>query len=167
MKSAGDQELPATTDVAIVGAGFTGLSAALSLAKRGLRVAVFEAHHAGWGASSRNGGMVLTGFKLSAQELVARFGVDEAKRLDAASIQAIDFVERLVSDEHIDCEFARCGHLALASKPSHYAYFEREAGLVPEKFGRSVRLISSKDLGDEIGSTEYFGALLDESKCIS
>lgn len=107
--------------------------------------------------------MVLTGLKLSAQELVARFGFDKARRFDAASIEAIDFVERLVRDEHIDCEFARCGHLALASKPSHYADFEREAQLVREKFGRSVGLVSRKDLEEEIGSTAYFGALCDES----
>ena len=56
-------EIPANVDVAIIGAGFTGLSAARTLAGRGASVAVFESHHIGWGASSRNGGMVLTGLK--------------------------------------------------------------------------------------------------------
>src|SRR5581483_4514262 len=58
--------LPAKADVAIIGAGFTGLSAARALAKKGVNVAVLEANTIGWGASSRNGGMVLTGLKLSA-----------------------------------------------------------------------------------------------------
>jgi glycine/D-amino acid oxidase-like deaminating enzyme len=58
------EPLPATADVAIIGAGFTGLSAALALAKRGAKVVVLESETIGWGASSRNGGMVLTGLKL-------------------------------------------------------------------------------------------------------
>ena len=59
--------LPARVDVAVIGAGFTGLSAARTLAKRGAKVAVLENETIGWGASSRNGGMVLTGMKLGAQ----------------------------------------------------------------------------------------------------
>ncbi len=64
------RELPDSVDVAVVGAGFCGLSAARTLAKRGVNVAVFEAETFGWGASSRNGGMVLTGMKLPAPTLI-------------------------------------------------------------------------------------------------
>ena len=149
--------------MAIIGAGLTGLSAALALAKRGARVAVLEARDAGWGASSRNGGMVLSGLKLAPHELVARFGLDEARRLDAVSIAAIDLVERLVREERIDCDFVRCGHLALASKPSHYEELAREAALVTQQFGRSVRPISREKLHEEIGSNVFFGALVDEA----
>lgn len=152
-----------STDVAIVGAGLTGLSAALALAKRGARVKVLEAHDAGWGASSRNGGMVLSGLKPTPHKLVARFGLDEARRLDAASIDAIDFVERLVRAEHIECDFVRCGHCALASKPSHYEDFAREAALVTQRFGRRVQLLAREDLRAEIGSSAYFGGLADEA----
>jgi len=63
--------LPESADVAIIGAGFTGLSAALSLAKRGVRVVVLESETIGWGASSRNGGMVLTGLKLGVNKLIS------------------------------------------------------------------------------------------------
>lgn len=157
------EPLPETCDVAIIGAGLTGLSAALALAKRGARVAVLEAHDAGWGASSRNGGMVLSGLKLAPHELVARFGLNEARRLDAIAIAAIDLVERLVGEERIDCDFARCGHLALASKPSHYEELAREAALVTEQFGRPVRLVAREKLHEEIGSSAFFGALVDEA----
>ncbi len=58
------QEFPERVDVAVIGAGFTGLSAARTLAKSGAKVAVFDSQTVGWGASSRNGGMVLTGLKL-------------------------------------------------------------------------------------------------------
>ncbi|HEY7993821.1 MAG TPA: FAD-dependent oxidoreductase, partial [Candidatus Eremiobacteraceae bacterium] len=70
---------PGSVDVAVIGAGFTGLSAARALAMRGVSVAVLEAHHAGWGASSRNGGMVLTGLKQPASALVGRFGIGRAR----------------------------------------------------------------------------------------
>ena len=69
MPSPPAQPLPESADVAIIGAGFTGLSAALALAKRGAKVVVLESETIGWGASSRNGGMVLTGLKLGVNKL--------------------------------------------------------------------------------------------------
>src|SRR2546430_283387 len=80
---------PERADVAIVGAGFTGLSAARTLAKRGAKVAVVETNTVGWGASSRNGGMVLTGMKLGVETLTARYGLDATKRMYAASLASI------------------------------------------------------------------------------
>src|SRR6516162_9020180 len=68
------QPLPDNVDVAVVGAGFCGLSAARTLAKHGVHVAVLEAETLGWGASCRNGGMVLTGMKLPVPTLIARYG---------------------------------------------------------------------------------------------
>jgi glycine/D-amino acid oxidase-like deaminating enzyme len=88
-------DLPARVDVAIVGSGFTGLSAARMLAKRGARVAVLEANTIGWGASSRNGGMVLTGMKVDVETLVARYGMETAKRMYAASLASIAVVEQI------------------------------------------------------------------------
>src|SRR5271154_1372250 len=93
--------LPEKVDVAIVGAGFCGLSAALHLAKRGVRVAVLEAESLGWGASSRNGGMVLTGLKLAVPELISRYGRELVRRMYAASLDSIDLVERIVREEQI------------------------------------------------------------------
>src|SRR5580698_11096018 len=103
--------LPQGVDVAVIGAGFTGLSAARTLAKRGANVAVLEANTIGWGASSRNGGMVLTGMKLDVETLTARYGLEAAKRMYAASLASISFVEEVVREEQIDCNFSHCGHL--------------------------------------------------------
>src|SRR5262249_19767681 len=61
------------------------------------------------------------------------------------------------------CEFARTGHLALASKPAHYSQFERDAALVSEKFGRTLHLVAQKNLGEVIGSSAYYGALIDDA----
>ncbi|PYU66344.1 MAG: hypothetical protein DMG49_22425 [Acidobacteria bacterium] len=91
--SAGD--LPDHVDVAIVGAGYCGLSAARTLAKRGVNVAVLEAETFGWGASSRNGGMALTGMKLTVPTLI-RFArhhrlcrADRARRKDRVQLLAL------------------------------------------------------------------------------
>ena len=163
VEAAGAASLPSRADAVIIGAGLTGLSAARALAKRGKRTVVLEARTIGWGASSRNGGMVLTGLKLEPQAMVAKLGLDDARALDAISIRAISSLEQLVRDERIDCDFARCGHLALASKPSHYEYFKREAALIDRAFGRRVRVVPALELRAEIGSNIYHGGLLDEA----
>src|ERR1700740_3336944 len=110
------QTLPERADVAVIGAGFTGLSAARTLAKRGARVVVLEAQTVGWGASSRNGGMVLTGLKLHASTLLSRYGAEATRRMYAASLASIRCVEQIVNEERIQCDFARCGHLEVACK---------------------------------------------------
>src|SRR5258708_5280080 len=103
--------LPEMTDVAVIGAGFTGLSAARTLAKRGAKVAVLEGETIGWGASSRNGGMVLTGMKLGVNKLISRYGRELTQRMYAASLASIDCVEQIVREEEIDCDFSGCEHL--------------------------------------------------------
>ena len=88
------QPLSDSADVAVVGAGFTGLSAALTLAKRGAKVVVLESETIGWGASSRNGGMVLTGLKLGVNKLISMYGRELTQRMYATSLETISTVER-------------------------------------------------------------------------
>ena len=157
------QEFPERVDVAIIGAGFTGLSAARTLAKSGARVAVFESQTIGWGASSRNGGMVLTGLKLPAATLIARYGKAATARMYAASLESIDFVEELVREENIACDFSRTGHLEVACKPKHFDDFRRGAEVIARDFGHQQRLIPKDQLHSEIGSAIYHGGLVDDS----
>src|SRR5258708_9423246 len=114
------QALPERVDVAVIGAGFTGLSGARTLAKRGAKVAVLESEGIGWGASSRNGGMVLTGMKLGANKLISMYGRELTQRMYAASLASMDCVGQIVREEGIDCSFARCGHLEVACKQKHF-----------------------------------------------
>jgi len=161
-------ELPERADVAVVGGGYTGLSAARTLAAAGASVVVLEGRTVGWGASSRNGGQVLTGGKLGAPELLRRFGRERARRLHRASLDAIDFVERLVQNEGIDCGFARVGHLDAAAKPSHFASLERQQDTLGREFDHRVTLIPRTAQRAELGSDYYHGALLDEaSGCLN
>jgi glycine/D-amino acid oxidase-like deaminating enzyme len=155
--------LPANVEVAIIGGGYTGLAAARALAQRGVRVAVLEAHTLGWGASSRNGGMVLSGLKLSAPAIVQKYGRDLARRLFQCSLEAIDTVEQIIREEGIACGFARKGHLLVASKPGHQRALQQEAEVLEKEFNHPVRLLSPNELKDEIDSEIYFGGLLDES----
>jgi glycine/D-amino acid oxidase-like deaminating enzyme len=155
--------LPDAVDVAVIGGGFTGLSAARALARRGAKVAVLEAETFGWGASSRNGGMVLTGLKKGPETLIARYGLEAARRLYVASLASIDCVEQIVKEEEIACDFSRTGHLEVAVKPQHFADFERSAGLIAREFHHTLRVVPKKDLGQEIGSGIYYGGLVDET----
>jgi glycine/D-amino acid oxidase-like deaminating enzyme len=163
MPTASPGDLPSHVDVIIVGAGFTGLSAAHALAKRGTTVAVLEANTIGWGASSRNGGMVLTGLKLSAETLAKRYGLDLTRRMYATSLESIDLVEQLVREENIDCSFSRCGHLEVACKQSHFDAYARSVEVIAREFNHQLRIIPQNQLGGEIGSGIYFGGIVDET----
>src|SRR5260370_22001073 len=123
------QDLPDSIDVAVVGAGYCGLSAARPLARRGVKVAVFESEAFGWGASSRNGGMVLTGMKLPVPTLIKGYGREAVRKMYAASLAAIDCVEQIVREENIDCNFSRCGHLEVACKQAHFDGSEESPAL--------------------------------------
>ena len=154
--------LPERVDVAIIGGGYTGLSAARTLAQNGARVAVLEANTIGWGASSRNGGMVLTGLKLGMQTIQKRYGRELARRLFQYSLDSIDTVEQIVREENIHCGFARYGHLLTANKPKHFEALQEEVEFMEKEFNHRLRLISREDQRAEIGTNLYHGALLDE-----
>jgi glycine/D-amino acid oxidase-like deaminating enzyme len=156
------RELPQSVDVAVIGGGFTGLSAARTLAKGDARVAVLEAENVGWGASCRNGGMVLSGLKLGTAKLVARYGREATKRMYTASLESIDCVEELVHEENIECIFSRCGHLEVACKAKHFEDFRRSAETIEREFGHKLRIVEKADLPQEIGSVIYHGGIVDE-----
>jgi glycine/D-amino acid oxidase-like deaminating enzyme len=154
--------LPEKVDVAVIGSGFTGLSAARTLAKRGARAAVLEAETIGWGASSRNGGMVLTGLKMPMQTIIKNYGRDMARRLFQCSLDSIDTVEQIVNEEKIDCGFERTGHLLTANKPKHFDALKEEVEFMEKEFNHKVHLVSKENQHEEIGTDIYYGALVDE-----
>jgi glycine/D-amino acid oxidase-like deaminating enzyme len=154
--------LPESVDVAVIGAGFTGLSAARTLAKRGAQVAVLESETIGWGASSRNGGMVLTGMKLSVNKLISMYGRKKTQEMYAASLKSIDCVEQIVKEENIDCDFSRFGHLEVACKQKHFDEYARQAEVVAREFNHPLRVVPRHELRAEIGSDIYFGGMVDE-----
>jgi len=154
---------PERVDVAVIGAGFTGLSAGRTLAKRGAKVAICEAETIGWGASSRNGGMVLTGMKLGVNKLISMYGREKAQQMYAASLESIECVEQIVREEKIDCNFSRCGHLEVACKQKHFDDYARQAELIAREFNHQLRVVPRSDLRSEIGSEIYSGGMVDET----
>jgi len=156
------QPLPEIADVAVIGAGYTGLSAALALAKRGAKVVVLESETIGWGASSRNGGMVLTGMKLGANKLISMYGRELTRRMYAASLETIEAVERIVREENIACDFARTGHLEVACKQAHFDDYARQVEVIARDFNHQLRVVPRAELHSEIGSDIYYGGMVDE-----
>jgi len=153
--------LPPRVDVAVIGAGFTGLSAARTLARRGAKVAVLESETIGWGASSRNGGMVLTGMKLGVNQLISMYGRELTRKMYAVSLATIDCVEQIVREEGIDCDFSRCGHLEVACKRKHFDDYARQVEVISREFNHQLRVVQKDELGAEIGSSIYFGGMVD------
>lgn len=156
-------ELPSQADVAVIGGGIPGLSAARRLAGRGARVILLEAETIGWGASSRNGGMALTGLKLDAEAVEARYGADLTRQLFEDSIAAVATVEELIREEQIECSFSRCGHLLLANKPAHFTALQHESDWYASHFSHPTRVIPRNELPAEIDSQVYYGGLVDET----
>jgi glycine/D-amino acid oxidase-like deaminating enzyme len=151
------------TDVAVIGGGLTGVVSALHLARRAAKVHLFEQHSVGFGASGRNGGMATTGMSIGIRPAVDKFGFDTAARLYGAYTEAIDLIEKLVTEENIDCDFARVGKLNLATKPAHYQGFEKTAELLNSRLGGDSQLVPKAELRREIGSDAFHGGMV-ESK---
>jgi len=149
-------------DVAIVGAGFTGLSAALALAKKGAKVVVLEAGEVAGAASGRNGGMCNNGFAQDYYGLSSRLGRERANMIYRAFDAGVDKVESIVNEERIDCDFKRVGKLKLAAKPEHYDKLVRSQALLAREVDPQTRMIPRAELRSEIGSDRYFGGLLFE-----
>ncbi|MBJ2152854.1 FAD-binding oxidoreductase [Paracoccus sp. IB05] len=153
-------------DVAIVGAGFTGLGAARKLAMEGRSVVVLEARSVGFGASGRNGGHLNNGVSHSYLGVRDRFGREKAKSIYRAYDQAIETVERVIADEGISCDFRRSGKLKLASKPAHYDNLARIGAALREDVDQDVEMLSKADLAREVVSEAYHGGLLQKKSAM-
>jgi len=149
-------------DVAVVGAGFTGLSAALALAKKGAKVVVLEADRVAGAASGRNGGMCNNGFAQDYGAMSAKLGRERANALYRAFDAGVTKVESIIAEEGIDCHFARVGKLKLAAKPAHYDKIARSQELLAREVDPETRMVPRSEMRAEIGSDRYFGGMLFE-----
>ncbi|WP_176074447.1 NAD(P)/FAD-dependent oxidoreductase [Brucella intermedia] len=153
-------------DVAIIGGGFTGLSAALHLAKTGSRVAVFETGLVGSGASGRNGGHLNNGLARSFIAAKQHLGAERAKALYKAFDDSVDTIERIVAEENIDCSFRRAGKLKLASKPAHFDGLARNFEAIHAEVDPHTALLRANQLSGEVGSNDFHGAMLSKKSAM-
>jgi glycine/D-amino acid oxidase-like deaminating enzyme len=147
-------------DVVVIGAGFTGLSAALALARRRASVVVLEAGRVVGEASGRNGGHCNNGLPHDYGALVERFGARQARAFYEAYGAAVDAVEQIVREESIDCDFQRRGRLKLACKPGHFDKLARTHEVLRENVDSQVQLVPPDRIREEVGSDAFYGGLI-------
>lgn len=155
--------LPSASAVAVVGGGYAGLSAALTLRRLGHDVVVLDAERIGWGASSRNGGMVSGGLKVASGDLAGSMGAEQARAVEAAAAASFPFIEELIAREGIDCDYVRCGRFVPAWTPGHYRAMAAKAGHIAEITGLPARMLPRERQREELGSDFYHGGMVAES----
>ena len=148
------------TDVAIIGGGLCGLSAALTLARKGIDTVVLEAGRVMGEASGRNGGHCNNGLSHDFAGVRDRFGVERAREMYRAFDAGVDLVEALARDENIDCDFVRCGKLKLAAKPEHLDKLRRNQEILAKEVDSDTVLLSREQLAGEIGTERYHGGVI-------
>ena len=149
-------------DVCVIGAGYTGLSAALHLAKAGKQVVILETSRVGWGASGRNGGHVGTGQRADQFALEKWYGKETAKELWRLGLEAVDLVESLVEDHSIDCELGR-GNIHYAAKPAHVGELREEIEHLETAYDyHELRGVEKADLCSLSSAQGFHYAMVDE-----
>lgn len=149
--------LPAQVDVVIVGAGYTGLSAAIPLARSGRRVLVLDRMAPGEGASTRNGGITSGNIRWSFGALKSRFGEATARAVYGEQIAARADLHAFIAQNALDCDFQPVGRFAGALTPKMFEGQKREADLLHRELGIESIIVPRSQQGEHIGSDRYFG----------
>lgn len=148
-------------DICIVGGGFTGVSAALSLAERGYDVVLLEAARIGWGASGRNGGQLGTGLRKDVVELEPRLGRERTRVLWDMATEAMDIVTGRIERHAIRCDYKR-GNLLAATRRRFLPGLEAEVELVSKHYGYDgYRMLDERQVRETVASDQYFGGRMD------
>jgi gamma-glutamylputrescine oxidase len=151
-------------DVAIIGGGYTGLSSARYLARKGLSPVVLEANHIGWGASGRNGGVVSGKFRVSFRDIGHRYGLETARRMHRLGIEAIEHIGVLVDEYKISAaQYQPSGSLRCAHNSASFEALKGECEWLNSALGdNACSILSAGDLQEETGSSVFVGGLLNK-----
>jgi gamma-glutamylputrescine oxidase len=147
-------------DVAVIGGGFTGLSAALACAEKGLKVILLEKETIGFGASGRNGGQLIPGLRWSMREIDEEFGRERAKAIFDLAYGAVDRVKGRIAKHGIQCDL-KAGHFEAAYKPAHFDAMQRDAEFLAKEFGWESEIVRPQDIGKHINGGGYHGGIYD------
>lgn len=158
-------DLPAKVDVLIVGAGYTGLSAAITTARAGRSTAVVDAEGPGFGCSSRNGGQISTSVKPSFDTLAAKFGPERARGIRREGAKALDWVGEFIEGEGLECDFRRVGRFHAAHTPQDYETLARDAEQLRAQDGIESNVIPRAEQRAHLGTDTYFGGVVFPRHC--
>lgn len=155
------QALPEKAEIAVIGAGFTGLSAALTLARAGRQVVVVDANGPGFGCSARNGGLIGPSFhKLGLAGLTAAYGSSKAHAILRESMDTLEYLKDFVATENIDCGLKTTGRFRGARNPRAYEAMARGAEELHKAIGLRFETVPKADQHRQIGSDYYHGGLV-------
>src|SRR5579859_6747539 len=149
-----------SADVCIIGGGFAGLSTALHLAERGIRTVVLEAREPGWGASGRNGGQVIPGFKFDPDELVSMYGAERGQRLIEFGGSTADVVFELIEKHRMDVPRLRNGWIQGAHTQANVELVRSRAEQW-SRLGAPVEFLDQAAVTNLVGTDKYDGGWLD------
>ncbi len=154
-------EMPPECDVVVVGAGLTGCSAALTLAKAGVDVVVVDSARPGYGASTRNGGMIGGGYRLSAVEMDAKYGYETSQRLMMeANVDSLAFTSDRIRQEKIDCDFNVYGRFRGQWNKAEYDASSRQLEVLRKRVPVQIEMVPQSRQRREIGTDFYSGGML-------
>ena len=153
---------PTKADCVVVGAGFTGLSAALTLAQAGRDVVVLDSQAIGFGASTRNGGMLGSGHKVSVADAKKNYGSDIAAQIHCEANDSLDFTKSLIIDHKINCDLQASGRLRTAWTPQDYTAMAQANSSLQKIEPFAARMIKPNAMTEHINTPLYFGGLLYE-----
>jgi gamma-glutamylputrescine oxidase len=153
----------ADADVVVIGGGYTGLHAGLNAAERGFSVVLLEAGKIGWGASGRNGGQMIPGWRKGAGELIAAYGRERAKALFELALAARALTLERIAKHNISCDLQVNGHMTLAAKPGDLAWMRAEAETLATRMDYPhARVLTREEAREKAAAVSLHGALLDE-----
>ena len=154
-----------SVDVAVVGAGYTGLNAALETARGGRSTLVLDAEAAGYGCSTRNGGQISTSIKPGVAALARKFGLDRARAIHREGTAALDWIGAFVREKAIDCDFREAGRFHAAHSSKHYEKLAR--GLGDPDYGEDTGAyaVPRSDQTRELGTDAYHGGVVYPRHC--
>ena len=156
---------PASTEVLVIGSGYTGLNAALVTARTGRSTTVLDAGDAGFGCSTRNGGQISTSVKPSLAKLTAQFGAERARALRGEGERALGWIAEMLASEAIDCDFRQSGRFHAAHTPEDYEILVRDAERMQREEGVESFAVPRSDQRSELGSDSYFGGVVFTRHC--
>ena len=152
-----NNKLPSSADVVIVGAGYTGLSAALTLSKAGKNVIVLDSEVIGFGASTRNGGMLGSGHKVSSEQAVKKYGSEIAAQLHKEANASLAFTTNLIKENNIDCELQICGRLRTSWLPQDQINMSKNLKKLKAIEHFNSHMIEPELMSESIETDLYFG----------